>query len=47
MAPWNVRKLNQAGANRNLIGELRNYGIMTAAIQEIKWRGNDVLASLL
>jgi hypothetical protein len=25
---------------RNLIGELKKYGIMIAAILEIKWRGN-------
>jgi hypothetical protein len=30
---------------RNLIGELKKYGIMIAAIQEIKWRGNDVFDS--
>jgi hypothetical protein len=30
---------------RNLTGELKKYGTMTAAIQEIKWRGNHVFAS--
>jgi hypothetical protein len=39
------KPLNQAGAIRNLIGELKKYGIMTAAIQEINWRGNDVFDS--
>jgi hypothetical protein len=37
-----VRSSNQAGAIRNLIGELKKYGVVIAAIQEIKWRGNDV-----
>jgi hypothetical protein len=45
MASWNVRSLNQTGAMRNLIGELKKYGIMIAAIREIKWRGNNVFDS--
>jgi hypothetical protein len=40
-----MRSLNQAGAMRNLIGELKKYGIMIVAIQEIKWRGNNVFDS--
>jgi mRNA deadenylase 3'-5' endonuclease subunit Ccr4 len=42
---WNVRSLNQAGAMTNLIDELKKYSIVIAAMQEIKWRGNDVFYS--
>jgi hypothetical protein len=45
MATLNVRSLNQAGAMRNSIGELKKYNIMIATMQEIKWRGNDVFGS--
>jgi hypothetical protein len=37
-----VTSLNQAGAMRNLIGELKKHSIMIAATQEIRWRGKDV-----
>jgi hypothetical protein len=40
-----VRSLNQAGAMRNLIGELKKYSIVIAAIQEIKWGGKNVFDS--
>jgi hypothetical protein len=45
MASWNVRNLIQAGAMRNLIGELKKYSIMIAAKQELKWRSNNVFHS--
>jgi hypothetical protein len=45
MATWQVRSLNEAEAMRNLISELKKYSIKIAAIQEIKWRGNDVFDS--
>jgi exonuclease III len=41
MASWNMRSLNQARAMMNLVGALK-YGIVIPAIQEIKWRGNNV-----
>jgi hypothetical protein len=27
VASWNVRSLNEAGAMKNLIGELKRYGV--------------------
>lgn len=45
MASWNVRILNQTEAMRNLIGKPKKYGIITAAIQMIEWRGNNVFYS--
>jgi hypothetical protein len=45
MACWNLRNLNQAAAIWNLIGELKKYSIMIAAIEQIKWGGNDVFDS--
>lgn len=44
-ATWNVRTLNYPGALRSLIMELTKYDIQVAAIQETRWKENNMFSS--
>lgn len=43
IATWNVRTLFRAGALANLTSTLKKYRIDILALQEVRWRGSDVL----
>jgi hypothetical protein len=45
LATWNVRSLFKPGTLKNLIQELKRYEICTAALQKIRWKGNDIVDS--
>jgi hypothetical protein len=45
LSTWNVRSLFRPGALNNLIQELKRYKINTAAVQEMRWKGNDIFDS--
>nr|XP_012224226.1 PREDICTED: craniofacial development protein 2-like [Linepithema humile] len=42
LGSWNVRTLLKPGAQRNLLDELKKYGIKIAAIQETRWPGQSI-----
>jgi hypothetical protein len=45
LATWNVRSLYRSGALTKLKDELNNYGIVIAAVQEIRWSGSEIFDS--
>jgi exonuclease III len=42
---WNVRSLFKPGTLKNLMQELKRYKICIAALQEIRWKENDIFDS--
>jgi exonuclease III len=45
LATWNVRSLFRPGTLKNLIQELKKYKINIAAVQDMRWKGNDTFDS--
>jgi hypothetical protein len=43
MATWNVLSLFRVDAMRGLMVELMRYNIKIAAIQEMRWKGKDMM----
>ena len=43
MGTWNVRSLNKAGGLNNLKDIMEKYKLDILALQEIRWRGNDIM----
>jgi hypothetical protein len=45
LATWNVRSLYRPGAITKLNDKLNKYRIAIAAVQEIRWSGNEIFDS--
>lgn len=44
-ATWNVLSLNREGAFKNLKEVMKNYKVSIAALQEVRWKGADIMDS--
>ena len=43
MATWNVQTMGKPGALKQIKGQLKNYIVNIAAVQEIKWTENAIM----